>query len=83
MLVAGNGWRWGQWCWRCWGSGSGSDRPGQEGAHWGCEGMDRQLAWQMGHLPASGVSAWCACVCVSKRERQEERARVMGERDVE
>lgn len=60
MPVAGNGWQRGQWCWRCWGSGSGSDHPGQEGVHWGCEGMDRQLAWQMGHLPGSGVSVWCA-----------------------
>lgn len=79
MLAAGNGWRWGQWCWRCWGSGSGSDHPGKEGAHWGFEGMDQQLAWQMGHLPVFGVSV---CVCVrTEGRRQEERARVMwGER---
>lgn len=64
MLGAGNALQWGQWCWRCWGSGSVSDRPGQEGAHWGCEGTDQQLAWQMGHLPVSGVSVQCSCGCV-------------------
>lgn len=62
MLGADNGLHRGQWCWWCWGSGS--DPPGQEGARWGCEGKDRQLAWQMGHLPASGVCDVHVGVCV-------------------
>ena len=74
MLGAGNGWRWGHWCWRCWGSGSGSDRPGREGARWGCEGTDRQLAWQMGHLPASGASVWRVWASGTGRETESERA---------
>ncbi len=86
MLEAGNGWLWGQWCWQCWGSGFESDRPRQGGARWDCEGMDRQLAWQMAHLPVSGVSVWhacvsvwhacvcvCVCVCVCEQEGEEER----------
>lgn len=66
--VTGSGWRWARQRWWHWGSGSEWDRRGPGDARWGCGGTGRQLAWQTGRLPASGVSVGrgrsvCVLVC--------------------